>query len=294
MSSLSPLNKFRELKNQFVSFAVESSRRDKTVVFALFILSILAFCTMFADLLAPRPYWALSLPDKLLPPSLEFLLGTDHLGRDILSRIIYGTRFAMYSMCLVLLISTSVGLMLGLLSGYYVGIFDLFVMRIIDILLCFPPIILSFGVLVVLGVGLENAIISASIYYIAPVARLVRGQVLSVKESLYVENARMIGCGNIRIIFRHILPNIISPIIVQMTLNAAGVILLIGALGFLGLGAQPPTPDWGTMIYDARPYMNASPYPLFFVGLVIFATAFSFNIVGEALRDYWDIRERTL
>lgn len=294
MSTRSLLIRLKELKNSFIAFIMESSRKDKTVVFALLVLFGLIFCAIFADLIAPKPYWAIDLSNRLLPPSWEHPFGTDHLGRDILSRIIYGARLIIYSISLVLVISTSIGLMLGLISGYYSGIIDLIFTRIIDIILCFPPIILSFGILAVIGIGLENAIISASICYVAPVARLVRGQVLSAKESLYVENARMIGCSNIRIIFRHILPNIVSPIIVQITLNAAGITLLMGALGFIGLGSQPPTPDWGVMMYDARPYLNVAFHPIFFIGLAIFVTSFSFNVIGEALRDYLDVRERTL
>ncbi len=288
------VRKLKDGSNQFADFVKESSRRDKSIIFALFILSLLIFCTIFADIVAPRPYYDLNLPNKLQPPSLEYPLGSDSMGRDILSRIIYGARILLYSVSIVLLISTSIGLTLGLISGYYGGVIDLITMRVADLLLSFPPIILAFGILAILGIGLENAIIAASISYIAPFARLTRGQVLSTKELLYVDNARAIGCDDTRIIFRHILPNITSPLIVQVTLNAAAAILLIGALGFIGLGAQPPTPDWGTMMYEARAYMNISIYPLVFPGLAIFASTSALNMLGEALRDYWDIREKTL
>ncbi len=293
-SSNKLIKEMKDRSNRFVGFVKESSRRDKSIVFALSILFLLIFCAISADFVAPRPYWDQDLPKKLLPPSLEYPLGTDPLGRDVLSRIIYGARILLYSVSRVLLISTCIGLIMGLVSGYYGGIADLLIMRVVDLLLCFPHIILAFGMLAVLGVGLENAITAASIYYIGPFARLTRGQALSTKELLYIDNARVIGCSDMRIIFRHILPNIVSPLIVQVTFNAAGAILLIGALGFIGLGAQPPTPDWGTMMYEARGYMNISIYPLVFPGLAIFAAASSFNILGETLRDYWDIRERTL
>jgi len=298
MKSLSELRRFastaRQLKEGLGDFVAQTCKRDKSVVFALLFFTLLLFSTVFADYVAPRPYWEGELSERLQAPSWRFPLGSDQMGRDILSRIIYGGRTLMYSISIVLAVSTSLGLLLGLLSGYYGGVVDILAMRTTDILLCFPPIILAFGILAVLGVGLENAIIASSIFFIAPFARLTRGQVLSAKELLYVDNAKVIGCADARIIFHHILPNIISPLVVQMTFNAASVILLVGALGFIGLGTQPPTADWGTMMYEARDYMNLSSYPLFFPGLCIFLAAFSFNTLGEALRDYWDIRERAL
>ena len=286
--------KFGHLASGFLTFFKESTRRDKWVVFAFLVLFVLIFLAAFAEYVAPYPYGEQNLPDHLLPPSLKYPLGTDPLGRDILSRIIYGARILFYSVSIVLAVSTGSGLALGLVSGYFGRLTDLITMRLVDLLLCFPPIILAFGILAVLGTGLENAIIAASIFYVAPFARLTRGQVLSAKEAQYVDNARMIGAGDKRIISRHILPNIVGPLIVQATFNAAGAILLIGALGFIGFGAQPPTPEWGTMMYEARGYMNVSIYPLLFPGLAIFAAASAFNMLGEALRDYWDIRERTL
>ncbi len=229
-----------------------------------------------------------NLAESRRAPSWEHPFGTDRLGRDMLRRVVHGTRISLTVGFLVVFASGTVGTLLGLTAGYFRGLVDSIIMRLIDILLAFPAILLAIAIVAVRGPGLTNTMIAVSIVGIPGYARVVRSMVLSIRERDYVEAARMVGVSDLRIMFRHILPNSLSPIIVQATLGVGGAILFAAALGFLGLGAQPPSPEWGAMIGDGIPFLRQSPHMVFFPGMAIMLTVLGFNLLGDGLRDALD------
>jgi peptide/nickel transport system permease protein len=228
----------------------------------------------------------------LEPPSLEHPMGTDSLGRDILIRIIFGTKPVLLVIVISVIVAATLGTIIGLASGYFGGRLDLILSRVIDALMSFPAILIALAIVAALGPGLWKVAIAIGIAEASVFARLSRGLMIVEKEQLYVQAGKAIGASSTRIIFRHILPNIAGPIVVQATFTAASAILWEAALSFLGLGAQPPTPSWGLMLYEAKEYMRVAPHATVFPGLAIFVTVLSFNIVGEALRDTLDLRFR--
>lgn len=260
------------------------------------LLVLAAICAMAAvgPLLPLENPYAFDLKRALEPPSLHSLFGRDELGRDILSRVVHGARYSLGIALLSVLLGGCVGLMLGLVSGYYGGWVDHVIQRITDVLLSFPMLLLSIALISVLGVGLVNIILSVGISTIPVYTRLTRGLVLQVKEQDYVVAARALGKGPFYIMRKHILPNVISPVIVQSTYYMGLTILIASGLGFLGLGVKPPTPEWGAMIGWGRTYMFSAPHVVVFPGIFIFATALSFNLVGDGLRDALDPRVRTV
>jgi len=245
---------------------------------------------IFAPLIAPYDPLKANLSEIIQPPSRSHLLGTDELGRDILSRIIYGARISLT----IGLVSMGIGLLggvpLGILGAYYGRWVDLVVMRFVDILLSFPAILLAIVIVSVLGPGLYNAMIAVGVAQLPIYARLARAVVLSLKEKEFIEAAKSLGESDLRIILRHITPNSLTPIIVQATLMIASAILSAAALGFLGLGAQPPTPEWGTMLSKGRLYLRVAPHITTFPGLAILITVLGFNLLGDGLRDALDPR----
>lgn len=224
-----------------------------------------------------------------LPPSSKHWFGTDDLGRDIYTRVLYGARYSLAVGVTSVVIGGVIGTMLGLISGYY-SFLDGLIMRIMDILLAFPGIILALVIVAALGAGERNVILATAIFSIPGFARLVRSSTLTIKQELYIEGARMIGCSNTRIMLRYILPNIMSPIIVQSTLRVGVSILISAGLSFLGLGAQPPTPDWGAMVSEGQVSIYTSPWISLFPGLAIFYTVVGINLFGDWLRDKFDRR----
>jgi peptide/nickel transport system permease protein len=229
---------------------------------------------------------------RLQPPSPAFLLGTDHLGRDIFTRILYGARVSIGLGLVVVALAAAIGTLIGAFSGYIGGMFDGFMMRIADVLLAFPLLLLAMSVVAALGPGLQNAMIALVAVWWAQYARVVRGQVLQVRSRDFVEAARAVGAPDAALLFKHILPNCMSPVIVKATLDVAVAILITAALSFVGLGARPPTPEWGAMITDGREFLlDAWWYPTF-PGLAIFLTVMAFNLVGDGLRDLLDPRLR--
>ena len=268
-------------------------RKNPRMLVGVVLLAILLFVAAFAPFIAPYDPIKVNIADQLQPPSLGHLLGTDDLGRDVFSRVLWGSRVSLS----VGLISVSIGLLvgtsLGLAAGYLGGTFDLFIMRFIDALLAFPALILAIAITSALGPQIQNAMIAIGIVAIPAYARLTRGQVLAIRAREFIVAARTIGASPLRIVLRHIFPNVMNALIVQATLSTAFAILAEAALSFLGLGPQPPNPSWGQDINYSQRYlpnlkwwMSAGP------GLAIFTAVFAFNFLGDALRDALDPRLR--
>lgn len=226
--------------------------------------------------------------NKLQSPSLVHWFGTDNFGRDIFTRIIHGMSLTLKVGFLSVGMGGSVGVILGIVSGYYGGKIDTIIMRIMDVLLAFPGILLALAIVSVLGGSLTNVIIAVSVFSIPAFARIVRGSTLTVRKLEYIDAVRALGATDLRIIFKHILPNVMSPIIVQATLRIATAVLTASGLSFLGLGAQPPAPEWGAMLNDGRAYISAAPHIILFPGIMIVLVVLAFNIFGDGLRDALD------
>nr|WP_216664847.1 ABC transporter permease [Bacillus sp. WMMC1349] len=255
------------------------------ILVALFVL-----LAIFAPVLAPYGLNDQSLADRLAGPSTEHLFGTDDFGRDIFSRVLYGARLSLWVGFFSCLGSAVAGTLLGLIAGFYGKWVDGLISRIFDIMLAFPSILLAIAIVAILGPSLQNALIAIAIINIPTFGRLVRSRVLSIKEEEYVLAAKAIGMSNSRMMIKHILPNSMAPIIVQATLNIGTAIIEAAALGFLGLGAQAPNPEWGKMLADARPYLAQAPWTLFFPGISIMLTVLGFNLLGDGVRDTLDPR----
>jgi ABC-type dipeptide/oligopeptide/nickel transport system permease subunit len=272
--------------------ALRSLRRNRAAMLGLVIVAAFSLIAALAPVLGlPDPHGA-SLTHALESPSREHPFGRDELGRDLLSRVVHGARISLTLGMIAMAIGGLVGVPIGALSGYYGGRFDLIVQRLVDILLAFPGTLLAIVVVTILGVGLDNVMIAIGIASIPTYVRLARGSVLSVKEIGYVAAARAVGGGDRRIVFRHVLPNCLGPLIVQSTFQIATAILWAAGLGFLGLGAQAPTPEWGTMLSRGRLYMRVAPHLTAYPGLAIFAVVLGFNLLGDGLRDALDPRLR--
>jgi peptide/nickel transport system permease protein len=254
------------------------------------LISILLVVALFAPVLAPHDPLDQSFPRQLQPPSAGIWLGTDEFGRDILSRIIFGARIALGIGALAVGIAVALGVPLGLVAGYFGGRLDTAIMRTMDVVLAFPYLLLALIVVTLLGFGLVNVMVAVGLVYVPQYSRIVRSVTLSVRERLFVEAARAIGGSNLRIICRHVLPNCLAPIIVQTTLSLGWAIVNAAGLSFLGLGAQPPTPEWGAMLSSGREYMRNAPWITTFPGLAILFTALGFNLLGDGLRDAFDPR----
>jgi peptide/nickel transport system permease protein/dipeptide transport system permease protein len=272
--------------------------RNKTAVLGLVIITIFFLSAIFAPYLTPHDPIETSLYDQLKPPvwhangTWKNILGTDDLGRDILSRLIYGARVSLIVAVTSVGLAFLCGTLLGCISGYYKGFRDSIIMRFMDIILAFPYILLAIVVVAYLGPSLQNAMIAIAITYIPRFARIVRGSVLEECEKDYVSAARAIGARDFRIIFIAILPNCLGPLIVQTTLGFASAILDMAALSFLGLGAQPPTPEWGAMIAKSRALILRASWVMTFPGLAILFAVLGFNLLGDGLRDALDPRLR--
>jgi len=250
------------------------------------IVLFFVFIAIFAPLLAPHDPLEIIVTRRLLPPSSDHLLGTDDLGRDNLSRILYGARVSLTVGILATAIGATVGVLFGILAGYFGGKLDSLIMRIIDVLLAFPGLLLAIAIVTVLGSSTRNVILAVAIFAVPGFARIVRGATLNVKKLEYIDAIRAVGANDFRIIFVHILPNVISPIIVQATLNVGGAIVTAAALSFLGVGTPPPTPEWGAMVDRGRAFLYQAPHMIYFPGLMIFLLVVGINLFGDGLRDY--------
>lgn len=265
-------------------------KKNRAALIGLGLVIVEVILAVFAPLVAPYNPVKMDLRAARQPPSSGYLLGADELGRDVLSRIIYGCRISLTLGLVSVSIGLSFGMLLGGPSGYFAGRLDIVVMRFIDVLMSFPTILLAILVVTVVGPGLYNAMLAVGVAQVPLYARLIRGLILKLKEKEFVDAARALGVSNSRIIIHHILPNCLSPLLVQATLNIASAILSAAALGFLGLGAQPPTPEWGAMLSKGRLYMRVAPHITIFPGLAIMLTVLAFNLMGDGLRDAMDPR----
>ncbi|KXF77452.1 D-ala-D-ala transporter subunit [Paramesorhizobium deserti] len=264
---------------------------NRLAVIGLLIILGLIFVAAFADLLAPHSPTVGDLrTTRLLPPGGEFLLGTDDQGRDILSRLIYGSRLTLYVVLLVAIIAAPVGLLVGTVAGYAGGWIDAVLMRITDIFLAFPKLILALAFVAALGPGIENAVIAIAITSWPPYARIARAETLTVRNSDYIAAVQLMGASPARIVIRHIMPLCLSSLIVRVTLDMAGIILTAAGLGFLGLGAQPPLPEWGAMIASGRRFILDQWWVAAMPGLAILIVSLGFNLLGDGLRDALDPR----
>jgi len=271
----------------------ENARRNPRILIGGGLVLFLVAVAIFAPLLAPYDPIAVNGAVSLEPPSGSHPFGTDDVGRDVLSRVIFGSRVSLSVGLIAVGIGAIIGISLGMAAGYVGGVFDLVSMRLIDALLAFPALLLAIAITAALGPDLRNAMIAIGIVAIPGFTRLSRGQVLATRNREYIEAARTIGCSDVRIVARHIFPNITNPLIVQATLAIAGAMLAEAALSFLGLGAQPPTPTWGADVYYSQRYLsNLKWWMSIGPGIGIFLAVFSFNFFGDALRDALDPRLR--
>jgi peptide/nickel transport system permease protein len=266
--------------------------RNRTTILGVAILILLIICGLFAEQVAPYSPTRQYYKDAMLAPSSKYLLGTDELGRDQLSRIIFGARVSLVVGVLAALIGAITGVMLGLLAGFRGGFFDSAIMRTMDGLLAFPSLVLAIFLVTFLGPSLMNAMLAVGITFVPQFARVTRANVLSVREKEFVEAARTIGVPTLTTMFKHILLNCLSPIIVQLTLCVGWAILMEASLSFLGLGVQPPTATWGSMISSGRQFVLQAPWLTTYPGLAIFFTVLGINFVGDGLREALDPRLR--
>ncbi len=266
--------------------------RNRGAVIGLVIIGSFVVASIFAPILATHSPTDTSLIDRLQPASGEHWLGTDEVGRDLFSRMLYGGRISLNIGIISVAIGIAIGVPIGAISGFYGGRLDIVTQRFIDIMIAFPGILLAIVVVTVLGVGVTNVMIATGIASVPIYARLVRGSVLAAKEQTYVTAAQAAGIGDISIIFRHILPNCLAPVIVQSTFQIATSILWAAGLGFLGLGAQAPTPEWGAILSNGREYIRTAHHLTTYPGLAILLMVLGFNLVGDGLRDALDPKTR--
>ena len=263
-------------------------RRNRFALFGTAFIIFIAVMGILAPVVSTHDPNAQSLRDRLDPPSQEHWLGTDELGRDFYSRLVYGARISLFIGIVGTAAGVFVGTTIGLISGFFGGWTDTLVMRFIDVMYAFPGILLAILVVAVMGPSLLNLIVVLAIWATPSLSRIVRGNALSLMSLEYVQAARALGASHFRIMFRHLLPNTMAPIIVYTTLSVAGSILTAAALGFLGLGVQPPTAEWGSMLSNGRTYLRQAPLLMIFPGTLIFLTVIAINLIGDALRDALD------
>lgn len=270
--------------------AARRAKRNPLTVVGLLMVALVIVLAIFAPWIAPHPrdIQAVHPNDQFRPPSLEHLFGTDEMGRDIFSRVIFGTRISLRIGTLVVVLALAIGLPLGIIAGTFGGMLDEILMRVTDIFLSFPPLLLAMAISAALGPRLENAMIAIAIAWWPWYARLIRSEAVSIRERAYVEAARAVGTSWPRILVRHVLPNSLAPVIVQASMDFGSVILTSASLSFLGLGAQPPTPEWGLMINVGRTFFLTHWWIVTFPGLAILLAVLAFNLTGDGLREILD------
>ncbi len=265
-----------------------SFARNRLAMVGLAIVMALVAVALFADVIAPYPPTVGELSQRLLPPSAAHFFGTDDQGRDIFSRLLHGSRITLYVVALVAVLAAPVGLLVGTASGYAGGWLDAVLMRITDIFLAFPRLILALAFVAALGPGIENAVIAIAITSWPPYARIARAETLSIRQADYISAVKLLGASPLRIVLRHVMPLCVPSVIVRVTLDMAGIILTAAGLGFLGLGAQPPMPEWGAMIAAGRAYVLDQWWVAAAPGAAIFIVSLGFNLLGDGLRDALD------
>lgn len=271
---------------------LKSLSKNKMAVLGLVILILLLLAGIFADIIAPYNYAKQDLAHAFESPNAQHLFGTDEFGRDIFSRILYGARMSLLVGFVSVGIAVVIGGTLGAIAGYYGRKVDNIIMRLMDVLLAIPQILLAIAIVAALGTGLMNLMIAVGISSVPSYARIVRASVLTIRGEEYIEAARASGTGNTKIIIKHILPNCVAPVIVQVTLGIAGAILTAAGMSFIGLGIQPPSPEWGNMLSSGRDYIRDCAYMTMFPGLAIVVTVLSLNLLGDGLRDALDPKLR--
>ncbi len=274
----------------FYSVFWKSFRRNRFALAGGVVVAVLFAVSLLAPIITPRDPAAINAYQVLLPPSASHWMGTDELGRDVFSRVIFGTRISLYVGFVAVGIAMAIGTLVGLVSGFYGGWFDSILMRFVDIMLCFPTFFLILAMIALLEPSIWIIMLVIGVTSWMGVARLVRAEVLSIKERDYIMAARSIGASDMRIIFRHILPNAAAPMLVAATLGVGGAILTESALSFLGIGVQPPTPSWGNILTSGKDYLEFAWWLSLFPGLAILVTVLAYNLLGEGIRDALDPR----
>ncbi len=273
-------------------------KRNKGALIGTYVVALVLIMAIFANIIAPHSPIEQSYDHILSPPvwqdggNWQFILGTDSVGRDILSRLIHGSRYSLYVGLIIILLSSFTGITLGLTAGFFGGFVELMIIRAMDIIQAFPSLLLALVVVAILGPSLENSMLAIALVLIPGFVRITRAQVLSEKSKDYVAASRILGSSNLRIMFISILPNCMPPLIVQSTLNFSSAVLETAALGFLGMGAQPPAPEWGTMLAEAREFILSAWWVVTFPGLSILITVLSINLIGDGLRDVLDPKSK--
>lgn len=266
--------------------------KQPTALFGLVLLLTIAVLAILAPVIAPQPENAQNWQNRLLPPSPQYPLGTDEFGRSVLSRVLYGGQVSLIAGLVPVIIGLSIGTLIGLVAGYWGGRLDSLFMRLMDVLLAFPSLFLALAIVGIFGPSLLNAVVAIGVVSIPGYARLARAEVLRIKSSEFIEAALAMGASHFRILWRYVLPNAFSPLLVQATLGMGGAILATAGLSFLGLGVQPPTSDWGEMLSSGRRYLPEAWWLAFFPGVCIALTILAINLLGDGLRDALDPRTR--
>ncbi len=264
--------------------------RNKKALTGLFIVLVLIVTALFAPVLAPHDPYDQNIESRLQGPSRDFLLGTDYLGRCVLSRIIYGTRLSLKIVVIIISIQVLIGVALGSVAGYFGGILDGLIMRLVDVFMALPSLALALVLASITGPGLAGITWAMCVTGWTEYARVIRGDILALKEKEFIKGTKVFGFSNAYILIHHVIPNALAPIIVLATLSTGFVILLVAAFSFIGMGAQPPEADWGTMLNDGRAFMRMAPHLTIFPGIAIMVTTLAFNLLGDALRDTMDPR----
>ncbi len=291
MANLTGITEEKRIKSESLwTISFRRMRKSRTAIFGIIIIILFTLIAFLAPFISPYDPMEQNFIKSFKPPSAEHYLGTDEFGRDVFSRIIYGARISLQIGFVAVFISLIVGVSVGLIAGYYGGWLDMAVMRVMDLMLSFPYILLALVIMSILGPGIYNAMVAIGIVYVPQYARIVRSSVLSVKKKEYVMAAKALGANDFRIILKHIFLNSMAPIIIQTTLSIGRAIINAAGLSFLGLGAQPPTPEWGAMLSNGQDFLRNAPWIATFPGIAIALLVLGFNLVGDGLRDAFDPR----
>ena len=266
--------------------------RNKLMLFGALIVGILTFMVLLAPVISPHDPVGINIEKALMAPSRVHIFGTDYLGRDLFSRIIYGGRISLSIGFIAIAIALIIGITIGSIAGYYGGTTDTILMRFVDIMLCFPSFFLILAVVAMLGPSIFNIMVIIGITGWMGVARLIRAEILSLKEREFILASRALGASDLRIIVRHLIPNAIAPVLVSAVLGVAGAVLLESSLSFLGLGVQPPTPSWGNILMEGKASLGVCWWPMLFPGIFILITVLGYNLLGEGLREHFDPKKR--